>query len=234
MRFEWLKDRRYAMDFLDYVVRNLDRIASELLRHIHIIAIAVPLSIGIGAPIGIAIANHKNLAKVVIYIASVMMTIPSLALFGVMVVLLAPFGAGLGIPPAVIALIVYSMLPIIRNVVVAIRAVDPEMIEAARGMGMTKAQVLFKVRLPLSVPIIMAGIRNAAVMGIAVTTIAYLVGARGLGYFIFSGLSRARLDMILVGAILVSAMGIGTNYGLMKLEHFLTPRGVRLERQENR
>jgi osmoprotectant transport system permease protein len=101
-------------------------------------------------------------------------------------------------------------------------------------MGMTKAQVLFKVRLPLSVPIIMAGIRNAAVMGIAVTTIAYLVGARGLGYFIFSGLSRARLDMILVGAILVSAMGIGTNYGLMKLEHFLTPRGVRLERQENR
>jgi len=222
------------MDFLDYVVRNLDRIASELLRHIHIIAIAVPLSIGIGAPIGIAIANHKNLAKVVIYIASVMMTIPSLALFGVMVVLLAPFGAGLGIPPAVIALIVYSMLPIIRNVVVAIRAVDPEMIEAARGMGMTKAQVLFKVRLPLSVPIIMAGIRNAAVMGIAVTTIAYLVGARGLGYFIFSGLSRARLDMILVGAILVSAMGIGTNYGLMKLEHFLTPRGVRLERQENR
>ncbi len=234
MRFEWLKDRRYAMDFLDYVVRNLDRIGSELLRHIHIIAIAVPLSIGIGAPIGIAIANHKNLAKVVIYIASVMMTIPSLALFGVMVVLLAPFGAGLGIPPAVIALIVYSMLPIIRNVVVAIRAVDPEMIEAARGMGMTKAQVLFKVRLPLSVPIIMAGIRNAAVMGIAVTTIAYLVGARGLGYFIFSGLSRARLDMILVGAILVSAMGIGTNYGLMKLEHFLTPRGVRLERQENR
>jgi len=222
------------MDFLDYVVRNLDRIGSELLRHIHIIAIAVPLSIGIGAPIGIAIANHKNLAKVVIYIASVMMTIPSLALFGVMVVLLAPFGAGLGIPPAVIALIVYSMLPIIRNVVVAIRAVDPEMIEAARGMGMTKAQVLFKVRLPLSVPIIMAGIRNAAVMGIAVTTIAYLVGARGLGYFIFSGLSRARLDMILVGAILVSAMGIGTNYGLMKLEHFLTPRGVRLERQENR
>ncbi|HAA86389.1 MAG TPA: choline ABC transporter permease [Kosmotogaceae bacterium] len=222
------------MEFLDYVTRNLDRIVSELLRHIHIIAIAVPISIGIGAPIGIAIANHKNLAKVVIYIASVMMTIPSLALFGVMVVLLAPFGAGLGIPPAVIALVVYSMLPIIRNVVVAIRAVDPEMIEAARGMGMTKAQVLFKVRLPLSVPIIMAGIRNAAVMGIAVTTIAYLVGARGLGYFIFSGLSRARLDMILVGAILVSAMGIGTNYGLMKLEQFLTPRGVRLERQENR
>ncbi len=222
------------MEFLDYVTRNLDRIVSELLRHIHIIAIAIPISIGIGAPIGIAIANHKNLAKVVIYIASVMMTIPSLALFGVMVVLLAPFGAGLGIPPAVIALVVYSMLPIIRNVVVAIRAVDPEMIEAARGMGMTKAQVLFKVRLPLSVPIIMAGIRNAAVMGIAVTTIAYLVGARGLGYFIFSGLSRARLDMILVGAILVSAMGIGTNYGLMKLEQFLTPRGVRLERQENR
>ncbi len=222
------------MDFFDYVLRNLDRIGTELLRHVHIIALAIPLAIAIGAPIGIAIANHKTAAKVVIYIASVMMTIPSLALFGVMVVLLAPFGAGLGIPPAVIALIVYSMLPIIRNVVVAIRAVDPEMIEAARGMGMNKAQVLFKVRLPLSVPIIMAGIRNAAVLGIGVTTIAYLVGARGLGYFIFAGLSRARLDMILVGAIIVSALGIGTNYGLMKLEHFITPRGVKLERQDKR
>ncbi len=222
------------MGFFDYVLRNLDRIGTELLRHIHIIALAIPLAIAIGAPIGIAIANHKTAAKVVIYIASVMMTIPSLALFGVMVVLLAPFGAGLGIPPAVIALIVYSMLPIIRNVVVAIRAVDPEMIEAARGMGMNKAQVLFKVRLPLSVPIIMAGIRNAAVLGIGVTTIAYLVGARGLGYFIFAGLSRARLDMILVGAIIVSALGIGTNYGLMKLEHFITPRGVKLERQDKR
>jgi osmoprotectant transport system permease protein len=99
-------------------------------------------------------------------------------------------------------------------------------------MGMTKTQILFKIRLPLAVPIIMAGLRNAAVMGVSVTTIAYLIGARGLGYFIFSGLSRSRLVMVLVGAILVGALGIGTNYGLLKLEELLTPRGVKLSRSK--
>jgi osmoprotectant transport system permease protein len=145
---------------------------------------------------------------------------------------LAPFNAGIGVPPAVIAVVVYSLLPLIRNTLVAIQEVDPATVEAATGMGMTKTQILFKIRLPLAVPIIMAGLRNAAVMGVSVTTIAYLIGARGLGYFIFSGLSRSRLVMVLVGAILVGALGIGTNYGLLKLEELLTPRGVKLSRSK--
>lgn len=220
------------MEFFEYIFDNGDRIFFELLRHLQIIGIALPIAIAIGVPIGIAISNHKKTANVVIYIASVLMTIPSLALFGFMVALLAPFDAGIGVPPAVIAVVVYSLLPLIRNTLVAIREVDPATVEAATGMGMTKTQILFKIRLPLAVPIIMAGLRNAAVMGVSVTTIAYLIGARGLGYFIFSGLSRSRLIMVLVGAILVGALGIGTNYGLLKLEELLTPRGVKLSRSK--
>jgi osmoprotectant transport system permease protein len=162
------------------------------------------------------------------------MTIPSLALFGIMVVLLAPFNAGIGIVPAIIAIILYSLLPMIRNTLVAIKTVNPAMIEAAKGMGMTSRQILFKVRLPLALPIIMAGVRNAAVMGVGVTTIAYLIGAGGLGYFIFGGLSRSRLSMILLGAILVSALGIAVNYGLLALENALTSEGLKIERKINR
>ncbi len=220
------------MEFFEYIFDNGDKIFFELLRHLQIIGIALPIAIVIVVPIGIAISNHPKTAKVVINIASIFMTIPSLALFGFMVALLAPFNAGIGIPPAVIAIVIYSMLPMIRNTLVAVREVDPTTIEAATGMGMTKTQILFKIRLPLAVPIIMAGLRNAAVMGVSVTTIAYLIGARGLGYFIFSGLSRSRLVMVLVGAILVGLLGIGTNYGLLKLEELLTPKGVKLFRQK--
>ena len=220
------------MEFFEYIGKNWDQIITELLRHIQIIAIALPISIGIGVPIGIGISRKPKLAKGVIYIASVLMTIPSLALFGFMVLLLAPFNAGLGVPPAVIAVVVYSLLPLIRNTLVAVQEVDPAIVEAAKGMGMTGKQILFKIRIPLAVPIIMAGLRNAAVMGVAVTTIAYLIGARGLGYFIFSGLSRSRLNMVLLGAILVAALGIGTNYALIRVEDWVTPKGIKVSREE--
>jgi osmoprotectant transport system permease protein len=221
------------MEFFEYIGKNADKIVEELLRHLEIIAIAVPIAILIAVPIGIAVSRKPKLAEVVLKIASVLMTIPSLALFGIMVVLLAPLKAGIGIVPAIVAIIVYSMLPMIRNTLVAIKEVDPYIVEAARGMGMTNKQILFKIRLPLGIPIIMAGIRNAVVMGISVTTIAYLIGAGGLGYFIFSGLSRSRLDMILLGAILVGALGILANFSLLKVEDVLTPKGVKINRARN-
>jgi osmoprotectant transport system permease protein len=221
------------MEFFEYIGKNADKIVEELLRHLEIIAIAVPIAILIAVPIGIAVSRKPGLAEVVLKIASVLMTIPSLALFGIMVVLLAPLKAGIGIVPAIVAIIVYSMLPMIRNTLVAIKEVDPYIVEAARGMGMTNKQILFKIRLPLGIPIIMAGIRNAVVMGISVTTIAYLIGAGGLGYFIFSGLSRSRLEMILLGAILVGALGILANFSLLKVEDVLTPKGVKINRARN-
>jgi osmoprotectant transport system permease protein len=220
------------MSILRYIGTNWNILLQELGRHLAIVGIAMPIAMLVGVPIGIAIVNHKRVARIVIYVASIMMTIPSLALFGFMVIILAPFGAGIGMVPAIVALVIYSFLPVTRNTVVAVRGVDPGMVRAARGMGMTDWQILRKVRLPLAIPIIMAGVRNAAVLGVSVTTIAYLVGARGLGYFIFSGLSRARLDMVIIGAVIVALLGIGTNYGLLLLEEAITPKGVKISRDD--
>ena len=220
------------MDFFGFIGGNWERILTELGRHLFIVVLSLPISIILGVTIGILISRNKQVARIVIYFASILMTIPSLALFGFAVLLLAPLNAGIGIPPTVMALVVYSLLPIIRNTLVAIKSVDPAMVEAARGMGMTNSQILRKIRLPLAIPIIMAGLRNAAVMGVSVTTVAYLIGARGLGYFIFSGLSRSRVDMVLIGAIVVAALGIGTNYALLKLEDLITPRGLQVSREQ--
>jgi len=220
------------LEVFSYLTKNWPLLLTEFGRHLSVVGIALPIALAVGVPVGILISTNKRLARIVIYFASVLMTIPSLALFGFMVILLAPFKAGIGTPPAVVALVVYSFLPMTRNTLVAIKAVDPGMIQAARGMGMTNWQILGKVRLPLAIPIIMAGIRNAAVLGVSVTTIAYLIGARGLGYFIFSGLSRSRLDMVVVGAVAVGILGIATNYGLLLVEDVITPKGLKISRQQ--
>ena len=166
----------------------------------------------------------------VIYISSILMTIPSLALFGIMVVVLAPLNLGLGIVPAVLAIMIYSLLPIIRNTVTSLNQVSPRMIEAARGIGLTKSQILFKIKVPLSIPVIMAGVRNAIVLGVSVATYASLVGAGGLGYFIFSGIGRANFMMVLTGALVVSILGIGVNYLLTYAEDLVTPKGLKIHR----
>lgn len=217
---------------IEYLSRHWDTVLTQLGRHLTIIGIALPIAAVIGVPIGIAISRNKRAAQVVITIAGILMTVPSLALFGLMVIALAPLRAGIGIPPAVVAIVIYALLPMIRNTLVAIRAVDPGVINAARGMGMTNGQILARVRLPLAVPIIMAGLRNAAVLGVSVTTIAYLVGAQGLGYFIFAGLSRTRLDMVVIGALSVGILGIAMNYLLLLVEDLITPKGIKIARKQ--
>jgi osmoprotectant transport system permease protein len=218
------------ISFIEWLGYFQGKIIQELLRHIQIIAISIPFALIISVPLGFYISPRPKLAQVVIYMASILMTIPSLALFGLMVFLLAPFNLGLGMVPAVIAITLYSMLPITRNTYIAINQVPEGMIEAARGMGMTKQQILWRVKLPLSIPVIMAGVRNAIVLGVSVATFASLVAAGGLGYFIFSGIARSNLRMVLVGAILVSILGIGVNYFLMLVEEWITPKGLKVKR----
>jgi len=179
--------------------------------------------------LGFYISSRPKIAKYIINVTSIMMTIPSLALFGVMVVIFAPFKLGLGIVPAVSAITIYSLLPITRNTYLALNQVKPGMIEAARGIGMSKNQILWKIKIPLSVPVIMSGIRIAIVMGVSVATYASLIAAGGLGYFIFAGIGRANLTMVLVGAILISALGIGINFFLLKVEDWITPKGLKLK-----
>jgi len=205
------------------------KIIQEIFNHIKIVAISIPISVIVSVFLGFYISSRPKIAKYVINIASIMMTIPSLALFGVMVVIFAPFKLGLGIVPAVSAITIYSLLPITRNTYLALNQVKPGMIEAARGIGMSRNQILWKIKIPLSVPVIMSGIRIAIVMGVSVATYASLIAAGGLGYFIFAGIGRANLTMVLVGAILISALGIGVNFFLLKVEDWITPKGLKVK-----
>src|SRR5690554_4945234 len=179
------------MSFFEFLQSYQDKIVLELFRHIKIILFSLPFSVMLSVPLGFYISSRPKIAKIVIYLASILMTVPSLALFGIMVVVLAPLKLGLGITPAILAITLYSLLPITRNTYTALNQVSPRMIEAATGIGMSPLQILWQIKIPLSVPVIMAGVRNAMVLGVSVATFASLVGAGGLGYFIFSGISRS-------------------------------------------
>lgn len=223
-----INQRSDDMSFLEFLQVYQSKIFLEFYRHMKIILFSLPFSVILSVPLGFYISSRPRTAKIVIYLASILMTIPSLALFGIMVVLLAPLKLGLGLTPAVLAITLYSLLPITRNTYTALNQVDPRMIEAAVGLGLSPLQILWKIKIPLSVPVIMAGVRNALVLGVSVATFASLVGAGGLGYFIFSGISRANLKMVTIGALIVAALGIGVNYLLLLLEDALTPQGLKV------
>lgn len=213
-----------------YAIRRLDLLATLTLEHLWIIFVANGIAVIMGIALGIYIAGkgREQIADTVLYLAGIMMTIPSLALFGLMMpVLFAMDLPSLGFLPAVIALILYGQLPILRNTYTAIREVDPAMIEAGQGMGMTPNQILFKVKLPLAVPVIMAGLRNAIVMNIAIATIAVIIGAGGLGRPIFRGLRNYRMDMTIAGAVAVSMLALAVDGFLALVERWVTPKGLK-------
>ncbi|MCL0036305.1 ABC transporter permease, partial [Dehalococcoidia bacterium] len=150
----------------EFLMRNPEQVREWTLEHLWIVLVACGFAVILGVPLGIYISGRgrEGIADAVLYLAEIMMTVPSLALFGLVMAILASLGLrAIGFTPAIIALIVYAQLPILRNTYTAIRQVDPAMIEAGKGMGMNERQLLFKVKLPLSVPVIMAGVRNAVV-----------------------------------------------------------------------
>lgn len=217
----------------DFIVRRPELLAEWVLAHLWIIFISIIIAVFLGVAIGVFITgrNREQLADTTLYLAEIVMTIPSLALFGLLMLLLSGIGLkAIGFLPAVIALIVYGQLPILRNTYTAIRAVDPAMIEAGRGMGMTERQILFKIELPLAVPVIMAGIRNSIVLLIGIATIAAFIGASGLGVPIFRGLRNARMDLILVGGISVAVLALIIDGLMAMVERRITPRGLKVGR----
>lgn len=216
------------METLAFIMNNLPAVAQRTLQHVSIVGVAVGLAIVTGVPIGIAITQNKRAADIVLYVAAIIMTIPSIALFGVMIPILALIGQGIGYLPAVIAVLLYSQLPIIRNTYTAISNVDPALREAARGMGMGTWQRLRQVELPIAVPVIMAGVRVAVVINIGITAIATYIGAGGLGAFISRGISQTDTRQLITGALAVSLLAIFADYSLLWLQHRLTPRGLRL------
>ncbi|RKX76735.1 MAG: choline ABC transporter permease [Spirochaetes bacterium] len=214
-----------------YFLKNTDKILKWTVQHIYIIIVANVCAVIIGVTVGIFISGkgRERIAEMVIYFASIMMTIPSLALYGILMGILASLSLpSIGFLPVVIALTLYGLLPIIRNTYTAIREVDPDMIEAGRGMGMGETQILLKIKLPLAVPVIMAGMRQAIVMNIGIAAIGSYIGAGGLGQPIFRGIANYRTDLIAVGAVCVSLLAIIVDVVMGRLEWLTTPKGVRI------
>lgn len=197
--------------------------------HAYIVAVALGIAIGTGVPVGIAITFNKRAAETVLYIAGIIMTIPSVALFGLMIPLLAVIDMGIGKVPAIIALVLYSQLPIIRNTYAAIKNIDPAMVDAGKGMGMKGYQIMIRVQLPLALGVIFAGVRVAVVMSIGIAAIAAYIGAGGLGTYIFRGISTSYDQMLFAGAIAVSVMAILADLVFGWLERMLMSKGLRSE-----
>jgi len=210
------------MEVINYIIANSDKVVQKIMEHVYLSFSAVILAILIGVPLGFIIVNRKKLSQVVISITNVIQTIPSLALF----VIVLPF-MGIGAKPAIFALFLYALLPIIKNTLIGIKNVDPAIKEAAVGMGMTKTEILFKVEVPLAISVIMGGVRIAAVTCVGITTIATLIGAGGLGDFIYSGLSVLNMPMILTGAILSALLALFVDFILGLLEKKLTSEGLK-------
>ena len=217
------------MELAQYALDNLDLLITRTFEHIALVGVAVGLATLTGVPIGIAITKNERVARIVLYFASIIVTIPSIALFGLMIPVLSLIGQGIGYLPAVIAVLLYSQLPIIRNTYTAINNVNPALREAARGIGMSGNQRLRLVEIPLAVPVIMAGVRTAVVLNIGVMAIAAYIGAGGLGTFISRGISQSDPRQLIVGAVAVSLLAIIADYGLLAVQRYLTPRGMERE-----
>ncbi|MBB5173325.1 osmoprotectant transport system permease protein [Texcoconibacillus texcoconensis] len=210
----------------EYMSHNWSQIVDLTIEHFQLVGSAVAIAILIGVPIGIYLTTNKALAESVLQICSIIMTIPSIALFGLMIPILSIINQGIGFVPAFIALVLYSQLPIIRNTYVAISDVDPAIRDAAKGIGMTTWQRLMKVEIPNAFPVIMAGVRTAVVLSIGIGAIAAFIGAGGLGVLIDQGISRTNRDMVIAGAIGVSILSIFADTSLGFIQKRFTPKSA--------
>jgi len=213
---------------ISFITDNKDKLYQQGLQHIGLTCLSLVISVLIGVPAGIIISRKPRLAGLVIGVAGIMQTIPSIALLGFMIPIF-----GIGVRPAIIALSIYALLPIIRSTYTGISAVDKQVKEAAEGLGMYKSQVLVKIELPLAMPFILTGIRTAAVINVGVATLAAYVAAGGFGEFIFGGISLNNSNMILAGAIPSALLAILLDYLIgfgerlsisrMRMAYFLVP-----------
>jgi len=209
------------MSFWHFLQQNWPELLEHLREHLWLVFVSTLIAVAIGIPTGILLTRRKSLRSSILGIANVMQTIPSLALFGFLVPI--PFIGGIGARTAIVALVLYSLLPIIRNTVTGILGVDPNVREAAVAMGMTGGQVLWQVELPLAMSVIITGVRVALVIAIGVATIAAAVGAGGLGVFIFRGIRQFDNNLLLAGAVPAALLALLSDFLLGLIErHFAT------------
>ena len=210
------------MNPLGYILSHPAEILELTGEHLFLVVVSTGIAGVLGIPVGIFLSRRPSWGRWVLGVANVVQTIPSLALFGFLIPM-----SGIGASTSIIALILYSLLPIIRNTHTGIAGVDPAIREAGRGMGMTDWQLLTQVELPLAMSVIMAGLRVATVISVGVATIAAAIGAGGLGTYILRGVSMVDNQLILAGAIPAAALALLADFVLGLAEHFLSPKGLR-------
>lgn len=198
---------------------NQTSIIQALQGHIFLSFVSVGIALAISLPVGVLVARFRKAYAPTLFFTGLLFTIPSLALFAILISIGFPTGA----TPVITALVAYSLLVLIRNVVTGMDSVPPETIDAARGMGLTSRQILFKVELPLALPVIVAGLRIATVTVIGIATIGAYVASGGLGQLIFDGISQGFNTKIIVGAVLATALAVVADLVLLVLERYLRP-----------
>jgi osmoprotectant transport system permease protein len=194
------------MHIIQFLLERRDDIAAQTIEHVFLVAVSIAIAIALGVPLGVFLTRKPSLASPVIGLANVIQTVPSLALFGFLIPI--PFIGGIGNTTAIVALVLYALLPLLRNTYAGITSVDPSVVEAGRGMGMTDGERLRMIEIPLALPTILAGVRISTVNAIGLTTIAAAVGAGGLGNMIFRGLSMVDSRLILAGAVPAAALAL--------------------------
>jgi osmoprotectant transport system permease protein len=209
------------MNVWQFMLQNRVEVFELTLEHLWLVAISTGLAVLLGIPLGILITRRPWLYKPILGSANIIQTIPSLALFGFL--LPAPWIGARADRLAILALMLYALLPLIRNTYAGIKGVDPAVVEAGRGMGLTDWQLLFQVELPLALGVIIAGVRVATVISVGLATIAAAIGAGGLGEYIFRGLAMVNNSVILAGAIPAALMALTADVGLGWLERKLSP-----------
>ena len=208
--------------FLEQLAVRKTEILSLLAKHIELTIIAVLIAVVIGVPLGIFITKNKKVANIVIGFANLVQAIPSLAILGFLIPVI-----GIGSAPAITMVVLYSMLPLIKNTYTGITNINPDMLEAAKGLGMTNGQTLRLIKIPLAMPVIMAGVRMAAVTAVGLMTIAAFVGAGGLGYLVYSGIQTVDNNLILFGAIPAAILALFIDWIAGKIENATMPNGIK-------
>jgi osmoprotectant transport system permease protein len=208
--------------FIDEVGKS-SKLTRYIVFHIEVVFVSALLAMLIAVPAGILITREgfRDFSPLILGVANIGQTVPSMAILGLSYSFL-----GLGFKPAILALWFYSLLPIIRNTATGIDEVDPAIIEAARGMGMTKRQILFRIELPLALNVIFAGIRTAVVINVGTAALATFIGWPTLGHPMAAGIRLRRDDMVMVAAVLTAVFAIGLDFFMGKFQDFLAPRGV--------
>jgi osmoprotectant transport system permease protein len=214
------------MDFLDYLSTNWDHVLELAIGHAIVVAISLVIAVVIAVSLGVLVYRRERAANIALAVTSVFLTIPSLALFGIFIPIL-----GLGYTPAVVALVMYALLPILRNTVTGLRSVDPAIAESAQGMGMSNRERLLRIELPLAWPVIIAGVRVSTMLLMGIAAIAAVVNGPGLGEDIFAGLARIgganALNLVLGGTLGIVVLAILFDSFFSLLSRLTTSRGIR-------